>query len=72
MMRAAVYAASGDRLLGHIEVPGDPICGFDFCERCHGDCMSCWDCGHDRIVYEDGLAEFLEEHDMPVTTWSPA
>lgn len=66
-MMASVYVASGDKLIGRIEVP-KPICGIDFCERCE-DCMSCWRCSHERIVYKEDLAGFLEEHNDSIVLW---
>jgi len=61
--RAELYSEDGSTLVGYIEVPGGPICGLDFCEACSGDCMACYFCPHPRMVYEDELADFLEEHE---------
>jgi hypothetical protein len=52
----------GERI-GWIYTDDRPVCGLDFCDSC-GDCLSCYDCPCSSwVVYADGLAGFLEEHE---------
>lgn len=73
MAKTAVLAtADGSRDLGRIVVPSGPVCGEDFCDRC-GDCLTCFGCPcASWVVYEDRLAEFLEEHDDAQVERTPA
>lgn len=45
----------------------EPVCGVDFCDHC-GCCIACYNgccpLGCRVVVYEDGLAEWLEGHDL--------
>jgi hypothetical protein len=68
-MIAFLCSATGQQI-AVIDIPGEPVCGLDFCDSCD-DCMVCcayYDCrpdqtaGHCRIVYEDQWPSFASEH----------
>lgn len=65
-----LFSADGNARVGWVTAEDRWVCGFDFCDNC-GDCMACYggerscsDGGiHRRILYEDGLDAFLDEHE---------